>query len=263
MEQRWKRAEAEHKKLPLDLKSVKWECSLCKEEKGFEEFGVDGGVVRFRCHIVQQVLAPGAWRSCMRCNSNVRSSTSTSARASDQVRCRGCDLWLAEQKFDRGDLAALRKNGLASTGASSRAVCLGCAPTMPRNRRDASVTLRCSTCMKDLPLKTFDADRVREWRRSDALRFVKCMACDPIKSAASMHTCNKCKENLPLCALGAQMQKLHGTQKWRCDHCQRPACTECGARPTKPFVVQCQHFRIPVPDLLVPTMLEMRQIASV
>ena len=171
----------------------------------------------------------------MHCSSSVRSSASTTTRASDQVRCRGCDLLLAEQKFDCGDLAALRKNGLASTGASSRAVCLGCAPTMPRNRRDASVTLRCSTCMKDLPLKTFNADRVREWRRSDALRFAKCMACDPIKSAGSMHTCNKCKENLPLGAFGAQMQKLHGTQKWRCDHCQRPACTECGARPTKPL----------------------------
>ena len=30
LENAWKQADAKHKKLPLDLKSVKWECSLCK-----------------------------------------------------------------------------------------------------------------------------------------------------------------------------------------------------------------------------------------
>ena len=227
MEQRWKRAEAEHKKLPLDLKSVKWECSLCKEEKAFQEYGVDGGILRFRTHIVERVLSPVAWHSCSSCNLALKSGGMRAAL----IPCQGCEERLPEDKFDSDRLANWRKN----CNLSRQAICLRCWPTMQRNRRDTTVTLRCAACSKTLALKAFDAARVREWRRSDSLAFATCLGCEPAKPEDGLYKCNKCNCDLPLHAFGAHMQKRRGPNRWRCDACQRPACTVCDTRPEQPL----------------------------
>ena len=163
------------------------------------------------------------------------------AQEFELIKCQGCTKSLPHEHFDPAELAVWRRN----RHLSKKAVCSTCRTTTPKHWRDKSVTLSCSLCSKALPLTAFDLEMVKEWRRSDSLAFAKCLVCQPRKDDSVRYACKKCNRSLPLNAFGPQMQKLHGVDRWKCDSCQRPACTVCSERPEEPlpYHVELETYR--------------------
>ena len=181
------------------------------------------------------------WRRNYNLSRDAVCSTCRTTRDVALIKCQSCTKSLPQEHFDAAELATCRRHGHLST----RAVCSTCRTTTPTHWRDKSVTLSCSLCSKALPLTAFDAAMVKEWRRTDSLAFAKCLVCQPSKDDSVRYACQKCKQSLPLSAFRPQMQKLHGLDRWKCDSCQRPACTVCSERPAEPLVfhVELETYR--------------------
>ena len=109
LEASWQKTEAAHKRLPLDLKSLSWECSLCRASKPCQDYGVELILGKVRTdRYMTRILETGAWRSCSACNVARRSARASKANTTDIINCQVCKASLPPDAFDADELRVWR-----------------------------------------------------------------------------------------------------------------------------------------------------------
>ena len=96
----------------------------------------------------------------------------------------------------------------------------------------------CSRCMLERKLSAYDAKHLERLLLHNELANAVCLFCDTTAlrgHGGEPHTCSKWRRSLPWGAFSVETRKKREASKWRCEECQRPRCTRCGDRPTKPL----------------------------
>ena len=167
-------------------------------------------------------------------------------RTEKKMTCYECRQRALCRKLSSGELTTLVEMiKMRKTRDYRRAVCSQClrqrSVQVKQQIKGAGEIHRCKSCGQEREAREFDHKTLENLIINNKVYDAVCLHCDASQldrfhKETYLYIC--CKKNLPASSFSIARKRNHNTKTLKCEDCERPPCSICGARPEKPLTNQ-------------------------